>query len=54
MRQKLDHVKQSQEDTIKTSSKRVLQKTAGATDDLLAIKFLINLQNFQKINNKII
>ena len=39
MRQKrLDHAKQSQEDAIKTSSKRVLQKTAGATDDLIGNK----------------
>ena len=36
MRQKLlDHVKQSATDALKTSSKRVIQKTAEATGDLI-------------------
>ena len=36
MRQKrLDHAKQSAIDALKTSSKRVIQKTAEATGDLI-------------------
>ena len=42
----LDHAKQPATDALKTSSKRVLQKT-------LVIKLLIELQKFQKIHNKI-
>ena len=40
MRQKLlDYAKQSVIDALKTSSKRVIQKTAEATDDLIGNKF---------------
>ena len=39
MRQKLlDHAKQSATDALKTSSKRVIQKTAEATGDLIGNK----------------
>ena len=39
MRQKLlDHTKQSATDTLETASKRELQKTAGATGDLISNK----------------
>ena len=34
----LDHAKQSDTAVLKTYSKRVIQKTAEATDDLLKIK----------------
>ena len=34
----LDHAKQSATDALKTSSKRVIQKTAGATGDLIGKK----------------
>ena len=33
---------------------RVIQKTAEVTGDLIVMKLLIELQNFQKIHNKII
>ena len=39
IRQKLlDHAKQSATDALKTSSKRVIRKTAEATDDLIGNK----------------
>ena len=38
--QKLHHAKQSATDAIKTSSKRVIQKTAEATNDLISDMFL--------------
>ena len=50
----LDHAKQSAEDSIKTSLKRVIQKTAEQLVIWLVIKFLIELQKFQKIHSKII
>ena len=50
----LDHSKKSATDALKTSSKRVIQKTAEATGDLIGNKFLIVLQKFHKIHNKII
>ena len=34
----LDHAKKSATDAIKTSSKRVIQKTAEVTSDLIGIK----------------
>ena len=34
----LDHAKQSATDALKTSSKRVIQKTAEATNDLIGNK----------------
>ena len=34
----LDHAKQSATDALKTSSKRVIRKTAEATDDLIGNK----------------
>ena len=37
----LDHAKQSDTAVLKTYSKRVIQKTAEATDDLLKIKLRI-------------
>ena len=52
MRQKLlDHEIKSVTDAIKTSSKRVIQKTAEATVGLIGNK--IELQKFQKIHYKI-
>ena len=35
---RLDHAKQSTTDTLETSSKRVIQKTAGAAGDLIENK----------------
>ena len=34
----LDHAKQSVTDALKTTSKRIIQKTAEATDDLIGNK----------------
>ena len=48
----LDHAKQSAAGAFKSDSKRVIQKTAETTDDL--IKLLTKLQKFQKVHNKII
>ena len=50
----LAHAKQSALDALKTTSKKVIQKTAEATGNLLVIKVLIELRKFQKIHNKII
>ena len=44
----LDH------DALKTSSKRFIQKTAGATGDLIGKKMLIKLQESQKLHHRII
>ena len=44
-----DYSKQSAKDPIKTSSKRVLQKTAEATGDLIVAKLC---GRFTKINNE--
>ena len=49
-RQKLlDHAKQPAKDAFKTTSKRSIQNTAEATDDLIG-----NTNEFQKIKNKMI
>ena len=40
----LDHAKKPATDALKTSSKRVIQKTAKATGDLIAKKLLKQLQ----------
>ena len=52
----LDHAKQSATDAFKTSSKRVIQKTAEASGDFIGNKIadLIKLQEFQKRHHKII
>ena len=47
----LDHVKQSATDAFKTTSKRVIQKTAEATVDLILNKIanqITSLKNFTK------
>ena len=43
-----DHAKQSATDTVKTASKRAIQKTVEATGDL------IGLQKSQKVNHIIV
>ena len=48
----LDHAKQSAAGALKSDSKRVIQKTAETTDDLM--KLLTKSQKFQKVHNKII
>ena len=48
----LDHAKQSDTDAFKTATKIAVQKTAEATGDSLVTKLLVELQMFQKINNK--
>ena len=48
----LDHAKKSVTDALKTSSKRVIQKTAEILVTWLVIKLLIELGKFQKIHNK--
>ena len=61
IRQKLLHrAKKSAADALKASSKRVIQKTAEATSNLIGnkianrIRIEIELQKFQKNHNKII
>ena len=58
MRQKLlDHAKKSATDAFKTASKRVIQKSAESTGELIdgnKIANLIKSQKFQNIHNKII
>ena len=61
IRQKLLHrAKKSAADALKASSKRVIQKTAEATSNLIVnkianrIRIEIELQKFQKNHNKII
>ena len=49
MRQKLlDHVKKSAADALKTSSKRVIQKTAEATGDLIGNKIANRITKVSK------
>ena len=50
----LDHGKNSATDALKTSSKRVIQKTGEETGDLIITKSLTKLRKFQKIYNEII
>ena len=51
-----DHAKQSATDAIKTFSKRVIQKTAGATGDLIGNKIANKIsklsQNSQQNNSE--
>ena len=44
----LDHAKQSAIDTLKTSSKRVIQKRADATYDLIGNKFANKITRVSK------
>ena len=49
LRQKfLDHVKKSAADALKTSSKRVIQKTAEATGDLIGNKIANRITKVSK------
>ena len=49
----LDHAKQSATDILKTSSKRVIQKTAMSADDMIfVLKLLIKLHGFKKFTIK--
>ena len=51
----LDHGKQYATDALKTASKRAIQKTAEATDDLIGSKTAKrNYGNLKKTHNKII
>ena len=50
----IDHAKQSAYDALKTASKKVIQKTAEATGDLIVEKFLIKLQEPQKLHQRVI
>ena len=55
MRQKLlDHAKKFTADALKASSKRIIQKTAEATDDLISNKIAVQITKLQKIHNKLI
>ena len=49
-----DHAKQSATDAFKTDSKIAIQKTAGATDDLIGNRIADKLQESQKFHHKII
>ena len=44
----LDHVKQSATDPLKTDSKRAIQKTAEATDDLVGNKIADKITTVSK------
>ena len=44
----LDHPKKSATDTLKTSSKRFIQKTAEATGDLIGNKITIRISKVSK------
>ena len=48
----LDHLKQFATDAFKTTSKRVIQKTAEATGDLICNKMLIKLWWSQKTSQQ--
>ena len=48
----LDHIKRSATDALKTTSKRVIQKTAEATGDLICNKMLIKLRWSQKTSQQ--
>ena len=52
----LDHAKQSATDALKTSSKRVIQETAEATDDFTGIKIANKIKkvskNLETVTNK--
>ena len=49
----LDHDKQSATDAIKTTSKKVIQKAAEATGDLIGIRMLIELRKSQEVQRRI-
>ena len=54
-RQKLlDHVKQSATDALKTSSKRVIQKTSEATGDSIGNKIANKITQTKKVHEQII
>ena len=46
----LDHAKKFTADALKASSKRIIQKTAEATDDLISNKIAIQITKLQKIH----
>ena len=48
----LDNLKQSATDALKTTSKREIQKTAEAIDDLIGNKMLIKLRWSQKTSQQ--
>ena len=48
----LDHTKQFRTDALKTTSKRVIQKTVEATSDLIDNKIAIKSWKFHKLYNK--
>ena len=50
----IDHTKQSATDARKNASKRALPKIAESAGALIGIKLLIQLQESQKINHRII
>ena len=50
----LDHAKQPVKDALKTTSKRVFQKTAEAAGSLIVNKIANKITRFQKIHNRII
>ena len=50
----LDHAKQSATDALKSTSIKVIQKTAEATGDLIGNKAADKLQKSQKLRNRLI
>ena len=51
---RLDHAKRSAADALKITSKRVIQKTAEETGDLIGRKMIIELRMFQEFQLRII
>ena len=50
----LDHAKESVKDALKISSKRVIQKAAEATGDLIGNKTAIKITRLYQVYNKLI
>ena len=48
----LDHAKQYATEALETSSKRVIQKTAGATDDFISNKIANRITKVSKNSQK--
>ena len=48
----LDHAKKSATDTLKTSSRRVIQKSGETTSHLIGNKLLIKFQQPQKLHQR--
>ena len=50
----LDHAKQCATDVLETTSKKVIQKTAEVTSDLIGNKSLIQLRKSQELHLRLV